>query len=111
MSGRNRLSRTVRRRVAALAGRALGLLALGLSACIVGLSPPALARDLLVFAAASQRDALESVMAAWAKLGEGTAKASYESSSILARPIAKGAPPGSYLRAPGAWWEYRAGRP
>src|SRR3546814_19673843 len=85
MSGRNRLSRTVRRRVAALAGRALGLLALGLSACIVGLSPPALARDLLVFAAASQRDALESVMAAWAKMGEGTAKASYESSSIPAQ--------------------------
>src|SRR3546814_2934759 len=49
-------------------------------------------------------------MAAWAKMGEGTAKASYESSSILARQIEQGAPADLYISANEKWMDYLAER-
>ena len=96
--------------IAALARRArTALTSLGLLAtvCVGG---QAQARDVLVFAAASQRDAVEAVMAAWTKGGGGTAKASYESSSTLARQIEQGAPADLFISANETWMDYVAER-
>lgn len=91
--------RTVRAAVTAL-----GFLAM---ACF---GTQAHARDLLVFAAASQRDALEAVIAAWEKRGGEPAKASYESSSTLARQIEQGAPADLFISANETWMDYLAER-
>lgn len=68
------------------------------------------ARDLLVFAAASQRDALEAVFTAWKGPGGVGAKASYESSSTLARQIEQGAPADIFISANETWMDYLAER-
>ncbi len=96
------IAASVRRARTAVTG--LALLAI---VCVGG---QAQARDVLVFAAASQRDALEVVMAAWTKGGGGTAKASYESSSTLARQIEQGAPADLFISANETWMDYVAAR-
>ncbi len=86
-------------------GPALLYLALGMTGFFLTLQPAA-ARDLLVFAAASQRDAIEEVVVAWSREGEGRAKAAYESSSMLARQIEHGAPADLFISASTTWMDY-----
>lgn len=86
-------------------GSARLFLALGMTGFLLTLQPAA-ARDLLVFAAASQRDAIEEVIAAWSKAGAGSARAAYESSSTLARQIEHGAPADLFISASTMWMDY-----
>lgn len=71
---------------------------------------PARAGDVLVFAAASQRDALDAVIAAYQETSKDTVKASYQSSSTLARQIEHGAPADLYISANPKWMDYLAER-
>lgn len=64
------------------------------------------ADELLVFAAASQRDALDAVIEAYKESSEDTVKASYQSSSTLARQIERGAPADLYISANPKWMDY-----
>ncbi len=67
---------------------------------------PAIARDAtLVFAAASLKDAIEAINAAWAQRG-GQAVASLASSSALARQIDNGAPAQVFVSADLDWMDY-----
>ena len=73
---------------------------------------PALAQDngLIVFAAASMKNALDEVDAAYtAKTGVKIA-ASYAASSTLAKQIEQGAPADIFLSADTDWMDYAAGR-
>lgn len=83
-------------------GLALAMLA-GLAA---GASGAAAARDVLVFAAASQKDALDAVIEAYEASGGGDVDAAYESSSTLARQIEHGAPADVYVSANPKWMGY-----
>lgn len=56
----------------------------------------------LVFAAASQKDALDAAIAAY----KGKVKVSYASSSTLARQIERGAPADLFISANAAWMDY-----
>lgn len=78
---------------------ALLALALGL----VVLAPAAFADDVLVFAAASLRNALDDTIAAYAKSGGGTVKASYGGSPALAKQIEAGAPADIFISADLDW--------
>ena len=62
--------------------------------------------SVLVFAAASLRDALDSVNAAWTKLSGDRAVASYAASSALARQIENGAPAQVFVSADLDWMDY-----
>lgn len=89
-------------------GRLLAALLVG-SALLV--APALRAQDAaLVFAAASQKDALDAVIAAYAKAGKGPVKASYQSSSTLARQIEQGAPADLFISANPQWMDYLAER-
>ncbi|MGD9867575.1 MAG: molybdate ABC transporter substrate-binding protein [Hyphomicrobiales bacterium] len=68
------------------------------------------ADDLLVFAAASQRNALDGVIEAYGKAGKGTVKASYQSSSTLARQIEQGGPADIFISANPKWMNYLSER-
>lgn len=65
---------------------------------------------LLVFAAASLRDAIEAVIGEYEAGHAGQVVASYASSSILARQIAEGAQADVYLSANPQWMDYLAER-
>ncbi len=66
---------------------------------------PALAEDILVFAAASLRGALEEIVVAW----EGSpVVASYAGSATLARQIQAGAPADIFISANAAWMDVLA---
>jgi molybdate transport system substrate-binding protein len=67
---------------------------------------PAKAEDLLVFAAASLQDALDAVLAEYQARGGGEVKASYASSSTLARQIEQGAPADIFISAHPQWMDY-----
>lgn len=71
---------------------------------------PARADELLVFAAASQREALDAVAAAYASAGKGEVKISYQASSTLARQIEQGAPADIFISADPKWIDYLAER-
>lgn len=88
------------RTVAGLAGALLG-------AALLVFGAPAHASSVLVFAAASTTDAVNAIIAAYAKTG-GTAKASYASSSTLARQIVNGAPASIFISADQRWMDYIA---
>lgn len=94
-----------------LSGRWIAI-GLGLFLILSSLIGAASARadDLLVFAAASQRNALDGVIAAYSKAGKGTVKASYQSSSTLARQIEQGAPTDIFISANPKWMDYLAER-
>src|SRR5690606_2040082 len=66
-----------------------------LLALVLGLAAPipasAQREPVLVFAAASMKNALDAAVAAWGKRGEGTVRVSYAASSALARQIEQGA--------------------
>jgi molybdate transport system substrate-binding protein len=68
------------------------------------------AQDLTVFAAASLKNALDDVNAAWAAQGGKPARTSYAASSALARQIESGAPADVFFSADLDWMDYLAQR-
>jgi molybdate transport system substrate-binding protein len=87
--------------------RALG----GVTAAVFGLlvlAAPgrAQAEDLLVFAAASLKDALDAAIAEYHTTGGVPVKAAYASSSTLARQIEYGAPADIFISANPQWMDY-----
>jgi molybdate transport system substrate-binding protein len=74
------------------------------------LSAPAMAADMTVFAAASLKNALDEISAAW-KAGAGKAATiSYAGSSALAKQIEEGAPADVFVSADTPWMDYLAER-
>src|SRR3546814_12191807 len=73
---------------------------------------PAAAQDgnILVFAAASLRNALDDVNAQWRKDNGKSARISYAGSSALARQIERGAPADVFISANVDWMDYLAQR-
>jgi molybdate transport system substrate-binding protein len=67
---------------------------------------PAMAQDLLLFGAASLQDALAAVIEEYQAQGGGVVRASYASSSTLARQIEQGAPADIYISANPEWMDY-----
>ncbi len=67
---------------------------------------PANAQELLVFGAASLRDALDAVIEVYQAQGGGEVRTSYASSSTLARQIEQGAPADLYISANPQWMDY-----
>ncbi|MBP0439533.1 molybdate ABC transporter substrate-binding protein [Tianweitania sediminis] len=85
--------------------------ALALVLVAAGLSGPASASDkLTVFAAASLKNALDAVNAAWQADGGKSAVISYAASSALARQIEAGAPADIFFSADLDWMQYLADR-
>lgn len=84
----------------------VALLALG----ILAGPPRALAQDktLIVFAAASLKDALDEINAAYAQSGAGKVTASYAASSQLIKQIEQGAPADVFISADLDWMDYGA---
>jgi len=86
-------------------------LSAALLAGVIGLTPqPAAAQDksLTVFAAASMKNALDDVNAAYTKATGIKAVASYAASSALARQIEQGAPADAFVSADLKWMDYVA---
>ena len=95
-----------------MVGRWLGRggLALAAAALVAWGSGVAAAQDkkVLVFAAASLRNALDDVNAQWTKDAGKTAKISYAGSSALAKQIEAGAPADLFISADLAWMDHLA---
>lgn len=72
--------------------------------------PPALARELTVFAAASLTESLRDVAALWAAAGHPKPRLSFGASSTLARQIEQGAPADLFASADEQWADYLAQR-
>ena len=70
------------------------------------LTPPAFAADVLVFAAASLKNALDAVSADWTRQSGETATISYAASSALAKQIEQGAPADIFFSADLDWMDY-----
>ena len=87
----------------------LFLAAIGLA---VAGSPPADAQDksITVFAAASMKNALDDINAAYLKATGTKVTASYAASSALARQIEQGAPADIFASADLEWMDYSAGK-
>lgn len=86
-----------------------------IAVALVGLCiAPAFARDEnkgpLVFAAASLKDALDAINAAWAMESGKSAVISYAASSVLAKQIEEGAPADLFVSADLDWMDYLAER-
>lgn len=84
---------------------------LAAAACVAALAlPPAVSkaeeRPLTVFAAASLKNALDAVNAAWEKGGGGKVTVSYAASSALAKQIETGAPADVFVSADLDWMDY-----
>lgn len=90
--------RLTRRIVAALV---LGTLALGPAA-----RPARAGEPVVVFAAASLKNALDAASAAWTKGTGKTARISYAGSNALAKQIEAGAPADLFISADRAWMDY-----
>jgi molybdate transport system substrate-binding protein len=90
------------------------LLALGLAlplAPSVASSVAHAAGDLVIFAAASLKNALDEIAATWAKdTGKPAPKISYAASSALAKQIEQGAPADLFISADLDWMDYLAGK-
>ena len=100
---------TVSRR--AWMGRIAGLAA----AALLAWGPPqstaqAQGNDLVVFAAASLKNALDAVNAEWQKETGKKAAISYAASSALAKQIEQGAPAQMFISADLDWMDYLAGK-
>ena len=67
---------------------------------------PALAAEIVVFAASSLKPALDPVAAEWGQTTGNVARISYGASSALARQIEAGAPADVYLSAAVNWMDY-----
>lgn len=71
-----------------------------------GAVAPALAADVVVFAAASLKDALDAINADWQKANGKRATISYAASSALAKQIEAGAPADVFISADLDWMDY-----
>ncbi len=69
-------------------------------------APAAQAADAVVFAAASLKNALDAVMADWARASGNTVTISYGASSALAKQIEQGAPADIFFSADLDWMNY-----
>ena len=74
------------------------------------LATPAAAQDVTVFAAASLKNALDNVAAAWKADAGKEAVISYAASSALAKQIEQGAPADVFVSADLNWMDYLSGR-
>ncbi|MFO1056740.1 MAG: molybdate ABC transporter substrate-binding protein [Dongiaceae bacterium] len=88
-----------------------GALRRGAAALLVGLllagaAVPARAADLLVFAAASLKNALDDANAAYAAQGGGKVTASYAASGALAKQLENAAPADIFISADTKWMDY-----
>ena len=84
---------------------------LSLFAALAGVPQPAVAQDsITVFAAASMRNALDDVDAAFTKKTGVKVTASYAASSALAKQIAQGAPADIFISANVKWMDVLAGK-
>src|ERR1700731_4159980 len=90
-----RASRHMRIAAAAL----LGLVALGAA-------PPALAEEILVFAAASLKNALDEAVLDYRQRGGDKVNVSYAASSALAKQLESGAPADMFISADLDWMDY-----
>jgi molybdate transport system substrate-binding protein len=73
-------------------------------------SPAAHAEDLLVFAAASLKNALDDADAAYRKQGGGKVTVSYAASGPLAKQLENGAPADLFVSADLDWMDYAQGK-
>jgi molybdate transport system substrate-binding protein len=89
--------------------RLIALAAIG-SCLLPSLAIAADAKRPLIFAAASLKDALDAVNAAWTKESGKTATISYAASSVLAKQIEQGAPADLFISADLDWMDYLAER-
>lgn len=85
-----------------------GLAALGLMMPLMSWSRPAVAQsgDVIVFAAASLKSALDEIAARWQSEGNRAPKISYGASSALAKQIEQGAPADLFISADLDWMDY-----
>lgn len=84
-------------------------LALALPLGLAAVPGPAAAdQPVVVFAAASMKNALDAVIAGWSKETGKTATVSYAASSALAKQIEQGAPADMFISADLAWMDYVA---
>jgi molybdate transport system substrate-binding protein len=90
---------------------------MGLAAAFfLGLSPvigaaQAQPKELVIFAAASLKNALDETAAAWVKeTGKPAPKISYAASNVLAKQLEQGAPADLFLSADLDWMDYAAGK-
>lgn len=83
-----------------------------IAAALAALLAPgaASAADLVVFAAASLRNALDEIAAAWTEETGGATAISYAGSSALARQIEEGAPADIFISADLDWMDYLGAR-
>ena len=98
--------REVRRRIIAALFWALALITVG----SFGRPAPAQGGDVVVFAAASLKNALDAVNAEWQKETGKKATVSYAASSALAKQIEQGAPAQIFISADLDWMDYVAKR-
>ena len=69
------------------------------------------AKDIVIFAAASLKNALDEAAAAWAKeTGKPAPRISYAASNTLAKQIEQGAPADIFISADLGWMDYVAAR-
>src|SRR5262245_60723444 len=87
-----------------------GLLALGAGLTAGPVPVRAADKDVLVFAAASLKNALDDVIAAYGKETGTKVTASYAASSALAKQIEQGAPAQLFISADLDWMDYLAER-
>jgi molybdate transport system substrate-binding protein len=85
-------------------------LVLGLAFALAGAPAFAQPAPTTVFAAASLKNALDDVDAAYAAQGQPPVRASYAASSALARQIEQGAPADVFISADSDWMDYLAQR-
>jgi molybdate transport system substrate-binding protein len=68
-------------------------------------------KELVIFAAASLKNALDEASAAWVReTGKAAPKISYAASSVLAKQLEQGAPADLFLSADLDWMDYAAGK-
>ena len=79
-----------------------------LAGVLLAAAAPARADDLLVFAAASTKDALQDIAKAYEAAGNGKVTYSFASSSDLAKQIENGAPAALFISADTKWMDYVA---
>ena len=74
--------------------------------CLFGFTSSAKADDILVFAAASLKNALDDAVSVYEKKGGAAVKVSYAASSTLAKQIESGAPADLFISADLDWMNY-----
>lgn len=86
--------------------RSIRRLAIGVATAAMLAAPGAMAADVTVFAAASLKNALDEIAAAWSSEAGKEAAISYAASSALAKQIEEGAPADVFVSADVPWMDY-----